>query len=133
MQDTLIKQLLGQQQSNLSNISKNKRISFLFRITPIIGLPERNTFDFDASTQNISHGWSSENNLRVGAISVAGIWRVMSDIEELSLPDINGTANTNTDNARGISLESLDEVQDHISYFLAATDSHHNSCHLINT
>jgi hypothetical protein len=73
MQDNLIKQLLGQQQSNLSNISKNKRISLLFRITPIIGLPERNTFDFDASTQNISHGKSSENNLRVGAISIAGI------------------------------------------------------------
>jgi hypothetical protein len=57
----------------------------------------------------------------------------MSDIEELSLPDINGTANTNTDNARGISLESLDEVQDHIGYFLAATDGYHNSCCHINT
>jgi hypothetical protein len=46
-------------------------------------------FDFDTSNQNIFHDKSSEDNLRVGAFNIPGIGGVVSNVEELSLPDRN--------------------------------------------
>jgi hypothetical protein len=44
-------------------------------------------FDFDTSTLNIFHDKSSENNVSMGAFSLAGIGGVINDVEEPSLPD----------------------------------------------
>jgi hypothetical protein len=46
-------------------------------------------FDGEVSSQNTFHDEISGNNARVGAFNVAGVEEVVSDVEELSLPDRN--------------------------------------------